>query len=102
MSGIKIIPQPQALSLPKPQAATPKTGEGVKENFGDMLKSAIESIENMQMEAGEAQDKLVRGEAAELHQVMIAAEKAGLSFDLLLEIRRRLVEAYQDLIRMPV
>jgi flagellar hook-basal body complex protein FliE len=102
MSGIKIIPQPQLLSLPKPQPQTPKIGDGGQENFGDMLKNAIESIENLQMEAGEAQDKLVRGEAAELHQVMIAAEKAGLSFDLLLEIRRRLVDAYQDLIRMPI
>jgi len=100
MSGIKIIPQPQTLSLPKPQA--PKIGEGGKENFGDLLKNAIDSIENLQMEAGEAQDKLVRGEAAELHQVMIAAEKAGLSFDLLLEIRQRLISAYQDLIRMPI
>ena len=100
MSGIKIIPQPQTLSLPKPHS--PKIGEAGKGNFGDLLKNAIESIENLQMEAGEAQDKLVRGEAAELHQVMIAAEKAGLSFDLLLEIRQRLISAYQDLIRMPI
>ena len=100
MSGIKINPQPLVPTFP--QAPTEKIPAGDKEGFGDVLKNAIESINGLQQEAGEAQDKFVRGEAAELHQVMIAAEKAGISFDLLLEIRRRLVEAYQDIIRMPI
>jgi flagellar hook-basal body complex protein FliE len=100
MNGIKINPQPLVPTFPK--APTEKIPSGDKEGFGDMLKNAIESINGLQQEAGEAQDKFVRGEAAELHQVMIAAEKAGISFDLLLEIRRRLVEAYQDIIRMPI
>jgi len=100
MNGIKITPQPIVPSFP--QAPTQKTPAGDSENFGDLLKNAIDGVNNLQSEAGEAQEKFVRGEAAELHQVMIAAEKAGLSFDLLLEIRRRLVEAYQELIRMPI
>ena len=79
-----------------------KIGGGDNEDFGDLLKNAIKSVEDLQFEAGEAQNKLVAGEAAELHQVMIAAEKAGLSFDLLLEIRKRLLDAYQELIRMPI
>jgi flagellar hook-basal body complex protein FliE len=79
-----------------------KIGGGDKEDFGDLLKNAIQNVEDLQFEAGEAQNKLVAGEAAELHQVMIAAEKAGLSFDLLLEIRKRLLDAYQELIRMPI
>lgn len=100
MNGIKIIgPQtvPVATGVPKPPAPAKET-----ETFGDYLSEAVKGIENLQKEAGEAQDKLIRGEAAELHQVMIAAEKAGISFDLLLEVRRRLLEAYQELIRMPM
>jgi len=84
------------------EQGAPKISGGGKEGFGDLLKNAIQSVEDLQFEAGEAQNKLVAGEAAELHQVMIAAEKAGLSFDLLLEIRRRLLDAYQELIRMPI
>jgi flagellar hook-basal body complex protein FliE len=99
MNGIKITPQ-QMPTLP--QLQKPKAGGEGQDNFGDLLKNAVNNVENLQREAAEAQDKLVTGEAAELHQVMIAAEKAGLSFDLLLEIRRRLVDAYQELIRMPV
>jgi flagellar hook-basal body complex protein FliE len=100
MNGIKITPHPVFPSFP--QAPTEKIPSGDKENFGDLLKNAIEGVESLQQEAGEAQDKFVQGEAAELHQVMIAAEKAGISFDLLLEIRKRLVEAYQEIIRMPI
>lgn len=100
MNGIKITPHPIVPTLPN--SPTPKLSEGESEGFGDMLKSAIEGVNNLQQESGVAQDKFVRGEAAELHQVMIAAEKAGISFDLLLEIRKRLVDAYQDIIRMPI
>lgn len=100
MNGIKITPPIIPPSFPTGPAGKIPSEE--KEGFGDMLKNAIESIDGLQQEAGVAQDEFVKGEAAELHQVMIAAEKAGISFDLLLEIRRRLVEAYQDIIRMPI
>jgi len=100
MNGIKITPGQVGAPYPRPQ--TPKIADQGQDSFGDLLKNAIDSVQNAEQEAGQAQDKLIRGEAAELHQVMIAAEKAGLSFDLLLEIRRRLLDAYQELIRMPV
>lgn len=100
MSVIKI--NPEAIIPSFPAAAKPTASGGGKEDFGDFMTKALNEINSLQNDAGEAQDKLVRGEATELHQVMIAAEKAGLSFDLLLEIRRKLLDAYQEIIRMPV
>lgn len=100
MNGINHIQPlnlPSAAGLEKPAQAA----DG-KENFGDLLKKAVTDVNDLQQAAADAQTQMVRGDAAELHQVMIAAEKAGISFDLLLEIRRRLLEAYQELIRMPV
>jgi flagellar hook-basal body complex protein FliE len=44
----------------------------------------------------------VSGEAVDLHEVMIAAEKARTSFDLLMEIRNKTVEAYREIMRMQV
>ncbi len=100
MSGIKVIPP---LTLPNLPIKAPALTEGpAKESFGDFLSNAVSEINQFQVEAGDAQDMLIRGDAAELHQVMIAGEKAGISFDLLLEIRKKLLEAYQDIIRMPV
>ena len=101
MNPIKIISQPVMPELPgmqKPKIVSDNDGD----DFGDFLSNALDSVNSLQAEAGEAQDAMVRGEAAELHQVMIAAEKAGISFDLLLEVRKKLLEAYQDIIRMPM
>ena len=54
------------------------------------------------MDAAKAQELLASGDAADLHQVMIAAEEAGIAMDLLLEIRNKLVDAYQTMMRMPM
>jgi flagellar hook-basal body complex protein FliE len=101
MSEIRIYPQRVAPTFPAPVQKPQKSEEG-SDNFGDLLSKAIGGVNDLQQQAGEAQNDLIKGEAAELHQVMIAAEKAGISFDLLLEVRRRLIEAYQEIMRMPV
>jgi len=78
------------------------TENGDGESFADLFRNIIESVNGLQMDAGRAQELMAAGEAADLHQVMIAVEEAGLSMDLLLEIRNRLVEAYQTFMRMPM
>ena len=45
---------------------------------------------------------LVTGQAADIHQVMVAVEEAGIARDLLLEIRNKVLEGYQELMRMQV
>ncbi|MCK5127146.1 MAG: flagellar hook-basal body complex protein FliE [candidate division Zixibacteria bacterium] len=101
MNIIKITPRPVMPDLSGLQSKT-VTGKDNDDSFGDFLSNALENVNTLQQESGESQDALVRGEAADLHQVMIAAEKAGISFDLLLEVRRKLLEAYQEIIRMPM
>ena len=56
----------------------------------------------MQFKAGCAIDDLVTGKAADVHQVMVAVEEAGIALDLMLEVRNRVLEGYQELIRMQV
>lgn len=71
-------------------------------DFTELLGKMVNSVNTLQSEAANAQQLAATGEAADLHQVMIAAEEAGIAMDLLLEIRNRLVDAYQTLIRMPM
>jgi flagellar hook-basal body complex protein FliE len=87
----------------KPESAnkTPIEVEG-KKNFGDLFANLIDSVNDVQMESVQIQDAFLNGEPVELHQIMIKAEEAGLAMDLLLEIRNRLVNAYNELLRMPV
>jgi len=102
MSGIKITPRPIMPTFPPAEAGKIAEAKESSDSFGDFLSNALKGVNDLEADAAEAQDKLVRGEAAELHQVMIAAEKAGISFDLLLEVRRKLLEAYQQIMQMPV
>jgi flagellar hook-basal body complex protein FliE len=76
--------------------------EDKEANFSEVFGKLLNSVNSMQMDAAKAQELLASGDAAELHQVMIAAEEAGVALDLLLEIRNKLVDAYQTIMRMPM
>ncbi|KPC99909.1 Flagellar hook-basal body complex protein FliE [Geobacillus sp. BCO2] len=55
-----------------------------------------------QIQADALTEKLVRGENVQLHDVMIAAQKASITLQLTLEIRNKAIEAYQEMMRMPL
>ncbi len=69
------------------------------ETFGDVLKNAIGQVNSLQTEADNKMYQLAVGEVKDVHEVMIAMEKANLSLQLTLEIRDRLVEAWQTISR---
>ncbi|MEW5701279.1 MAG: flagellar hook-basal body complex protein FliE [Candidatus Zixiibacteriota bacterium] len=83
-----------AVSTPKPTSDAQRPGNV----FGDLL----DQVSELQSQASALENRLLSGEDVELHRVMIAAEEAGTAFELLVEMRNRLVEAYQELMRMPV
>lgn len=70
--------------------------------FSDMVTDLLQSVNGVQNEAAAIQQAYLAGEEVELHQMMIKAEEAGISMDLLLEIRNRLIDAYNDLMKMPM
>ena len=76
-------------------------GQGpAKQSFADLLKGFAGDVNDLQFQAGHAVDMLASGQAADVHQVMIAVEEAGIALDLMLEIRNRVLEGYQELTRM--
>lgn len=72
------------------------------QSFGDTLTQAMSDVNALQEQAGTAVNRLVSGEATDLHEVMIAVEKARTSFDLLMEIRNKAIDAYREIMRMQV
>ncbi|MBI5266091.1 MAG: flagellar hook-basal body complex protein FliE [candidate division Zixibacteria bacterium] len=92
------LAQPSGLN-PSPATVNPADSG---EKFTDMLSSVVNSVNDLQASSAQSQQAMMNGDAVELHQVMIKAEEAGLSMDLLLEIRNRLVNAYNDVMRMPM
>ena len=83
----------------KPES--PEAGQAGK-GFGELLKEAVAEVNKLQMEAGEAIQKLAVGEGEGIHETMIAMEKAGLSFRMLMEVRNKVLAAYQEIMRMPM
>lgn len=70
--------------------------------FGAALKSAIDSVDAAQKAADGEIEAFVAGEQENLHEVMITMNEAKLSFQLMTEVRNRMLETYQELMRMQV
>ena len=106
LTPVRLLPRPELPLEGMAQQATPMGSPAVSPagggNFGDLLSNMMESVNSLEGEAGNAQKAMMNGEATDLHQVMIAAEEAGVSLDLLMEIRNKLVEGYQEILRMPI
>ncbi|MCD6319821.1 MAG: flagellar hook-basal body complex protein FliE [Candidatus Desulfofervidaceae bacterium] len=80
-----------------------KTGSADSyQSFGELLKNYIKEVDAQQKIADETINKFIAGEVPDVHQVMIALEKAELSLQLTIQIKNKLVEAYQEIMRMQV
>ncbi|MBB4823935.1 flagellar hook-basal body complex protein FliE [Sporosarcina luteola] len=79
-----------------------QTPHEAEKSFGAFLKDAIQDVNNQQIESDRLTQKLALGQEVDLHNVMIAAQKASIALNATMEIRNKVVEAYQEIIRMPV
>ncbi len=84
-----------------PQATTANaTGQA---DFAALLKQSVEAVNSRQLEAGKLAEQFARGEpGTDLSQVMIALQKANISFQAMTQVRNKLVEAYQQVMNMPM
>lgn len=70
--------------------------------FKETLKGLTEQFNAVQEGSKTAAEEVILGNTIDSHDVMIAAQEAGLAFDLMLEVRNKLIEAYQEIMRMQV
>lgn len=70
--------------------------------FGETLSGLIHNVDSIQKNAHEATRRLLTGEIEDVHQVMVAMEEAQTSFHLMMEVRNKIVDAYREVMRMPV
>lgn len=93
----------QAGSLQKISTAdlgpTQKTEEG---GFGKMFSDMIESVDSKQADANKLSKQVLLGQTDQLHTSVIAMQEASVAFSLMVEVRNKLVDSYQELMRMPV
>lgn len=70
--------------------------------FGEVLETMVSGVENKQAEARAITRSVLLGENPNLHQSVIAMQEASVAFSLMVEVRNKVVESYQELMRMPV
>ena len=87
---------------PRQAYGTQKVDQGGGTSFLSHLQNAVEKVDQSQVRRDDAVTSMVTGEIGEVHDVMIAAEEAKLSFELMLEVRNKLLESYQQIMQMQV
>ncbi|MEX2476116.1 flagellar hook-basal body complex protein FliE [Marinobacter sp.] len=82
----------------------PRVDKGSEtQNFGDMLSRAVGNVNELQQNSNDMRTAYDMGDPnMDITRVMIASEKASVSFEALTQVRNRVVKAYEDIMNMPV
>lgn len=83
-------------------AAQPAAPQGPAGGFTDALKSALDNVSATQAKAADLSAGFEQGTVTDVASVMLARQEAGIAFEATLQVRNRLLSAYQDIMRMGV
>ncbi|HET9960707.1 MAG TPA: flagellar hook-basal body complex protein FliE [Nitrospiraceae bacterium] len=99
LNGVN-LPRPTEMS--EIQAPGSTSESGATSQFMGSLKDAISSINEAQTGASKAVEELVTGQSQNIHQTMVALQQADVSFQLMMQVRNKLISAYEEIQRMQV
>lgn len=94
LPGIGLPTAPSAPTTPS------SSGSGVGGSFSDTLKSAIGSVDQLNQTSDSQVTELLHGDRQDIHNVMIAVEKADVSFQLMMQVRNKILNAYQEVAKL--
>jgi len=92
--GLRILPADVDFS------STARAGAGSSTSFSDLLDEAVFHVDQLQAEANQKVGLVLTGNTGDVHDAMIAVQKADLSFQLMMQVRNKVVQAYQEVERM--
>ncbi|MBI4907220.1 MAG: flagellar hook-basal body complex protein FliE [Acidobacteria bacterium] len=90
---IDVVSLSQSLTKPARQAEP-------QASFSDVFQQSVNRVDRAQTEAREMANAFMKGEDREVHEVVLAAQRAELTFDYFLQVRNKVVQAYQEIMRM--
>ena len=99
---ISAIPKVSGLSEAFPSQGAAAAPENPTLGFGKLMEEMVGKVNDLQVNADQSIQSLATGQGKGLHEVMLAVEKASISFQMLTQVRNKAVEAYQEIMRMPV
>ncbi len=93
----------QRLAAQAQATTTVKQAETQASDFSSLFKQAVDGVNGMQQQAGKLKKAFELGEpGVDLPQVMVASQKASVAFSAMVQVRNKLVEAYKEVMSMPV
>ncbi|MDR0308214.1 MAG: flagellar hook-basal body complex protein FliE [Chitinispirillales bacterium] len=98
MEGIESIGPIQGGSFS--QRVNPALGQTEGVSFKDTLSGFLKDVDQMQKKADQSIQRLAAGEITDVHQVMSASEEANVAFNMMMEIRTKVMDAYQEIMRI--
>jgi flagellar hook-basal body complex protein FliE len=98
MSNVSLgtIPNAYVPNLPSMDGGSDASGP----DFANVLKNAVSGVEKLHSDAASQVGNLLQGGNADVNNVMVAVEKADVSFQLMMQVRNKIVSAYQDIEKM--
>ncbi len=90
------------LSQISTDVAPPAAGDGGTSSFKDILSSAIGEVENSRSGASKSVEQFLSGEGGDLHTTILATQLADLEFQMFMQVRNKVVSAYQEIMKMPM
>lgn len=97
----EIQPLPSPSEVGKAETIAPGQATG-SDSFSTMLGRMVSEVNSQQSVATQSVNALQAGQKVPLHQAVIAMEEANVSFQLMVEVRNRLLESYQEIMRMQI
>lgn len=94
---MKINPAIQALNS---QSIANHKVQETKEDFSKIFKEELGKVNQLQVKADQATQEFIIGESQDIHSVMLATEEAKLALEMAVQVRNKLIEAYQEINRM--
>ena len=92
----------QTFSEMSKKRVTPGAQDSNIKSFGDTLTEAVDKVNAMQREADIKMQKVASGESTNISEVMIATEKADIALKLMMSVRNKVIDAYQEIMKMQV
>jgi flagellar hook-basal body complex protein FliE len=80
--------------------APPASTDSASSPFKDVLGSAIEEVEGSRANAAESINQFLSGQGEDLHSTILASQRADLEFQMFLQVRNKVVSAYQEIMKM--
>ena len=98
-----LLTQMRAMAAQAQGKTTQSSGAAGQSDFSDILKQSVEKVNDTQMNANKLADAFQAGDPnVQVSEVMVALQKSNVSFQAMLQVRNKLVNAYQDIMNMQV